>query len=137
RLPAAATPRALPTPVPLRRTRVAPGDVLCDRYLVEAQVARSGMGHVFRALDRQREQAGVPDARVALKLARHSVGASGETSALLRQEFAKLSQLRHPNIVDVFDIARDGELEFLRSEEHTSELQSRENLVCRLLLEKT
>src|SRR5690606_27053084 len=27
-------------------------------------------------------------------------------------------------------------LELLRSEEHTSELQSRENLVCRLLLEK-
>src|SRR5690606_40849246 len=26
--------------------------------------------------------------------------------------------------------------EFARSEEHTSELQSRENLVCRLLLEK-
>src|SRR5207302_9700041 len=30
-------------------------------------------------------------------------------------------------------LARDGRL---RSEEHTSELQSRENLVCRLLLEK-
>src|SRR5690606_39659554 len=31
-----------------------------------------------------------------------------------------------------------GELrELRRSEEHTSELQSRENLVCRLLLEKT
>src|SRR5690606_40964201 len=29
-----------------------------------------------------------------------------------------------------------GIFEFLRSEEHTSELQSRENLVCRLLLEK-
>src|SRR5690606_40938631 len=28
------------------------------------------------------------------------------------------------------------EFEVLRSEEHTSELQSRENLVCRLLLEK-
>src|SRR5690606_40001959 len=27
-------------------------------------------------------------------------------------------------------------IEFARSEEHTSELQSRENLVCRLLLEK-
>src|SRR5690606_40701591 len=27
-------------------------------------------------------------------------------------------------------------IELLRSEEHTSELQSRENLVCRLLLEK-
>src|SRR5690606_41152080 len=31
---------------------------------------------------------------------------------------------------------RDGFPFLLRSEEHTSELQSRENLVCRLLLEK-
>src|SRR5690606_27723789 len=31
---------------------------------------------------------------------------------------------------------RDGAAYGLRSEEHTSELQSRENLVCRLLLEK-
>src|SRR5690606_41992866 len=30
----------------------------------------------------------------------------------------------------------DGAVTSLRSEEHTSELQSRENLVCRLLLEK-
>src|SRR3712207_8389965 len=30
-----------------------------------------------------------------------------------------------------------GELEHARSEEHTSELQSRQYLVCRLLLEKT
>src|SRR5690606_41370463 len=30
----------------------------------------------------------------------------------------------------------DGRNQILRSEEHTSELQSRENLVCRLLLEK-
>src|SRR5690606_40930280 len=32
--------------------------------------------------------------------------------------------------------ADDTELDHFRSEEHTSELQSRENLVCRLLLEK-
>src|SRR5690606_40001229 len=34
------------------------------------------------------------------------------------------------------EVLADGELEITRSEEHTSELQSRENLVCRLLLEK-
>src|SRR5690606_39718388 len=34
------------------------------------------------------------------------------------------------------DPDRLGEQLILRSEEHTSELQSRENLVCRLLLEK-
>src|SRR3712207_7264359 len=31
---------------------------------------------------------------------------------------------------------RDAERDFVRSEEHTSELQSRQYLVCRLLLEK-
>src|SRR5690606_39601578 len=36
------------------------------------------------------------------------------------------------NVDDILVI----ELEIERSEEHTSELQSRENLVCRLLLEK-
>src|SRR5690606_39708654 len=35
-----------------------------------------------------------------------------------------------------FGIVEDGSPDKLRSEEHTSELQSRENLVCRLLLEK-
>src|SRR5690606_41633298 len=38
-------------------------------------------------------------------------------------------------VQDVVDEHRQA-LAFLRSEEHTSELQSRENLVCRLLLEK-
>src|SRR5207302_10321092 len=38
---------------------------------------------------------------------------------------------------DVRDLRRAGRhIEVGRSEEHTSELQSRENLVCRLLLEK-
>src|SRR5215475_15495407 len=36
----------------------------------------------------------------------------------------KLGQVKDPDVVQI------------RSEEHTSELQSRENLVCRLLLEK-
>src|SRR3989475_4893361 len=33
-------------------------------------------------------------------------------------------------------VIRDAEAEIVRSEEHTSELQSQSNLVCRLLLEK-
>src|SRR5690606_40457344 len=37
-------------------------------------------------------------------------------------------------VVMAFD--EQGQADTLRSEEHTSELQSRENLVCRLLLEK-
>src|SRR5690606_40816261 len=40
---------------------------------------------------------------------------------------------RHPGSRWKFAVVTDGKR---RSEEHTSELQSRENLVCRLLLEK-
>src|SRR2546422_6427376 len=36
----------------------------------------------------------------------------------------------------VRDLVRDDAVDLLRSEEHTSELQSRLHLVCRLLLEK-
>src|SRR5947209_11119114 len=49
-----------------------------------------------------------------------------------RLEAKSAARLHHTNIVPVFDIGEhDG-----RSEEHTSELQSRQYLVCRLLLEK-
>src|SRR5690606_39619371 len=44
---------------------------------------------------------------------------------ITRDEFDRLTSERIPS-----------PRELLRSEEHTSELQSRENLVCRLLLEK-
>src|SRR5690606_41322755 len=37
---------------------------------------------------------------------------------------------------NVSSITNQGDARLYRSEEHTSELQSRENLVCRLLLEK-
>src|SRR3712207_8930428 len=39
-------------------------------------------------------------------------------------------------LVDVLPVPDRGEVEAPRSEEHTSELQSRQYLVCRLLLEK-
>src|SRR3712207_7685323 len=43
---------------------------------------------------------------------------------------------RNRNSVAVLDRSGDGDFFVVRSEEHTSELQSRQYLVCRLLLEK-
>src|SRR5690606_41619625 len=51
-------------------------------------------------------------------------------SAHVRSGRARLSAGRGNGLV------RNGGAASIRSEEHTSELQSRENLVCRLLLEK-
>src|SRR5207302_10990476 len=52
-----------------------------------------------------------------------------------------LTKKQLPNSISIIPLLKsnlgvDFWLESLRSEEHTSELQSRENLVCRLLLEK-
>src|SRR3712207_8259211 len=54
-----------------------------------------------------------------------------------RAHQTRLLQLRHLLDVDVAPVAPGAPGgEALRSEEHTSELQSRQYLVCRLLLEK-
>src|SRR5690606_40685996 len=60
--------------------------------------------------------------------------AAGWTAAGMLSPIAELES----GDADVFDMGlRSIELwSALRSEEHTSELQSRENIVCRLLLEK-
>src|SRR5690606_40460434 len=49
---------------------------------------------------------------------------------------ASPSKIEGSRIGPRFGRASDGTSVTVRSEEHTSELQSRENLVCRLLLEK-
>src|SRR5690625_3172633 len=52
-----------------------------------------------------------------------------EFPAWISEEFMKL----HPNVTVEFEVVPNSG--YLRSEEHTSELQSRGQLVCRLLLE--
>src|SRR2546426_3598909 len=61
---------------------------------------------------------------------------SEEAVRRFQREAQVIARLRSPHTVELFDfgIATDGD--HLRSEEHTSELQSPCNLVCRLLLEK-
>ena len=95
------------------RIPVAPGEVLAGRYVVIEAVDHCGMGLVYKALDRRREKAGMPEPWVALKLARPTAVENSGTSSYLRQEFLKLSQLSHPNIVSVFDFDNDEGLDFL------------------------
>src|SRR5690606_40094610 len=60
---------------------------------------------------------------------------TGERAAALikRFNYSLIDSLEHINIYNFYNT--DIKIVQLRSEEHTSELQSRENLVCRLLLE--
>src|SRR5690606_40778050 len=59
-------------------------------------------------------------------------GRLNPNQALMQAELLAAGQIKGPEDVDEDAQGRV----YARSEEHTSELQSRENLVCRLLLEK-
>src|SRR2546430_8836079 len=55
----------------------------------------------------------------------------------ITEDWFKLIDFDPENVVKISPVRRDGQMKSSRrSEEHTSELQSQSNLVCRLLLEK-
>src|SRR5206468_7887117 len=61
----------------------------------------------------------------------------GEARACSLVEIGRPAVQRHSRLEGLFEcIVRRNEAACARSEEHTSELQSRSDLVCRLLLEK-
>src|SRR5438034_7550251 len=99
---------------------------LGDRYTVLAAVGRGGNASIFAGRD-------PTGAQVAIKVLHPELAVSVAADRFLR-EIRYASQLNHPHIARMMD---SGEADYLlRSEEHTSELQSHSDLVCRLLLEK-
>src|SRR3712207_8496405 len=86
-------------------------------------------------------EAGVGSGALTCSLLR-AVGPHGKVSSYERRE--EFADVARQNVTQFFDgdhpawSLRIGDLaeELPRSEEHTSELQSRQYLVCRLLLEK-
>src|SRR5690606_39369141 len=82
-----------------------------------------------------RSRIGFVAVEVARTVSTHSGVATYQKSAHF--DFASARQGVYRGTYDQWAIVKGEENMFrVRSEEHTSELQSRENLVCRLLLEK-
>ncbi len=77
--------------------RLAPGLTLSDRFILEAELGRGAIGAVWRAEDQQRDE------RVALKILAADLLVSADAVALLREEYRKVTQLNHPNIVRVHE----------------------------------
>lgn len=92
---------------------LAKDSLLAGRYVILDDIEDSGMGRVYKALDRQRERAGSSQPLVALKIARRSSESGGDTAGHLRREFLKLSELRHPNIVAVYDFGSSDGVDFM------------------------
>src|SRR5690606_40200421 len=111
-------------------TVLAPDDCLshlCDGLLVGGGGARGGGGGLLIA---SREEQGV-DVVLVIRRGVPPVGhaANNTRAGDSRGDLLVPNDMLEPESLAVLP-------NIVRSEEHTSELQSRENLVCRLLLEK-
>jgi serine/threonine protein kinase len=144
-LPAAGSPAAPPGPSPVDTVEIeieadvgrnpadtAPpkavaefGRVLRDRYVLECRLGSGGMGTVFRAVDRFRSDVSPSNRVVAIKFLHDKADAHPEPLPNLRREFYCAQALSHPNIVKVYDLDRDGDVEFFTMEFLEGELLSR------------
>lgn len=83
------------------------GYTLGGRYNIEALLGQGGMSAVYRAYD--------PNLRrpVAIKLIHSHLSADPEFIGRFEEEAAAVAQLRHPNIVQVFDFNHDADVYYM------------------------
>lgn len=89
------------------------GEILNDRYRIEALIASGGMSDVYRAVDIQLESAGASDCQVAIKILKPDMLNQEGTLGVLAREVAKTRRLSHPNIIRVLDLQQDGDTCFM------------------------
>lgn len=92
------------------------GAVLKDRFFIETEIARGGMGVVYLARDGRREEAQDRNPHVALKVLSDEFRTHPDSLLTLQRETTKAQKLAHPNIVTVFDFDRDGDTVFMTME---------------------
>jgi serine/threonine protein kinase len=85
-----------------------PGSIVKDRFVLEEELGRGGMGVVYRARDLRKEEAQDRNPWVALKLLNEEFRRHPESLKALQRESRKAQQLAHANVVAVYDFDRDG-----------------------------
>lgn len=93
-----------------------PGSIIKRRFVLETLIGRGGMGLVFSAIDRRKEEAQDPNPRVALKVLNADFERHPQSFMALQREARKAQTLAHPNVVTVFDFDRDGDTVYMTME---------------------
>jgi hypothetical protein len=100
----------------LRTEDLRPGSVVKKRFVLDSLLGRGGMGLVFGAIDRRKEEAADPNPRVALKVLNADFQRHPQSFMALQREARKAQSLAHPNVVTVFDFDRDGSVVYMTME---------------------
>ncbi|MDP9268632.1 MAG: protein kinase [Acidobacteriota bacterium] len=85
---------------------LAPGTKL-GPYEISSPLGAGGMGEVYRARDTRL------DRDVALKVLPQHLSTSGQLRERFEREARAISSLKHPNICTLFDVGREGEVDYL------------------------
>jgi serine/threonine protein kinase len=93
-----------------------PGSVIKQRFVLETLLGKGGMGLVFGAIDRRKQEAHDPNPHVALKVLNADFQRHPQSFMALQREARKAQTLAHPNVVTVFDFDRDGEAVYMTME---------------------
>jgi len=100
------------------------GRVLRDRYVIDKRLGSGRTGTVFKALDRHRSDSPKANQYVAIKILHEGIHSRLELLANLRCEFYTTQMLSHRNIVKVYELDQDGDLDFFTMEFLEGELLS-------------
>jgi len=92
------------------------GTIIRDRFVLEALLGKGGMGIVFAALDRRKEEARDPNPHIAIKILNADFRSHPDALMALQREARKAQTLAHPNVVTVFDFDRDGSSVYMTME---------------------
>jgi serine/threonine protein kinase len=92
------------------------GSVIKKRFVLETVLGKGGMGLVYSAIDRRKEEARDPNPRVALKVLSADFQRHPQSFIALQREARKAQTLAHPNVVTVFDFDRDGDAVYMTME---------------------
>jgi eukaryotic-like serine/threonine-protein kinase len=91
-------------------TSVTRGSVIANRYEIQSQLGRGGMGIVFKARDR------VLDEDVAIKVLRPEVAQEPELSKRFRSEIKLARKVSHKNVCRIHEYGEDAGLRYISME---------------------
>lgn len=92
------------------------GSVLNDRFILEEKLGEGGIGTIYKARDRRREEVDAENPFIAIKVINPNLQKHTSITQCLQKEVAKTQALNHKHIIRLYDFDRDDETSFITME---------------------